>query len=280
MKKIISALLSVVLVCSMAVCFSACGSSNGSSSSATKDSASSTNSKKITSSDDLKGANIGVQLGTTGDIYASDYEKEGATIQRFNKGADAVLALSQGKIDCVIIDSEPAKSFVKATSGIKILDEPFAEEDYAICLAKDKTDLTKDFNKALGELKKDGTLDSIIANYIGDSTKGKSPYETPDGTDASKGELHMATNAFFEPYEFYSNKKVVGIDPMIAQAICDKLGYKLVVDDMDFDAIITAVQSGKSDFGMAGMTVTDERKQAVNFTDSYTTATQVIIVKE
>ena len=89
----------------------------------------------------------------------------------------------------------------------------------------------------------------------------------------------MATNAAFEPYEFIENSKVVGIDPMIAQAICDKLGYKLVIDNMEFDAIIGAVQSGKADFGMAGMSVTDERKKNVNFTDTYATSTQVIIVK-
>ena len=96
----------------------------------------------------------------------------------------------------------------------------------------------------------------------------------------SKTELHMATNAFFEPYEYYEGKKVVGIDAEIADAICEKLGYKLVIDDMEFDSIITAVSSGKADFGMAGMTVTEERKKAVDFTDPYTTATQVIIVPE
>ena len=99
--------------------------------------------------------------------------------------------------------------------------------------------------------------------------------------ESEKKELHMATNAFFEPYEFYdSDKKIVGIDAEIAEAICDKLGCKLVIDDMDFDSIITAVQSGKADFGMAGMTVTEERKKAIDFTDTYTNAIQVIIVKE
>lgn len=97
--------------------------------------------KTIATVDDLEGAKIGVQLGTTGDIYASDYEEKGSTVERFNKGADAVLALTQGKIDCVIIDSEPAKAFVAANKGLKILDEPFAEEEYAICVAKDNTDL-------------------------------------------------------------------------------------------------------------------------------------------
>ena len=88
-------------------------------------------------------------------------------------------------------------------------------------------------------------------------------------------ELHMATNAAFEPYEYKEGGEVVGIDADIANAICEKLGCKLVIDDMDFDAIITAVTSGKADFGMAGMTITDERKQSVDFTDPYTNAVQV-----
>ena len=98
------------------------------------------------------------------------------------------------------------------------------------------------------------------------------------GCGSSNGELHMATNAAFEPYEYKEGGEVVGIDADIANAICEKLGYKLVIDDMDFDAIITAVTSGKADFGMAGMTITDERKQSVDFTDPYTNAVQVIIV--
>lgn len=275
-KKIISGLLALSMLCTAAVSLTACNSNTGSSSAP---STSSAVEAKVKGIDDLAGAKIGVQLGTTGDLYASDYEAEGSTIERYNKGADAVLALTQDKVDCVIIDSEPAKAFVAANKGLKILDEPFAEEEYAICVAKDKEELKDNINKALKELKEDGTVDKIINNFIGDDTKGKSPYETPAGTDTSKGELHMATNATFEPYEYQEGGKVVGIDAMLAQAICDKLGYKLVIDDMDFDAIITAVQSGKADFGMAGMTVNEERKQSINFTDTYTKAKQVIIVK-
>lgn len=275
-KKIISGLLALSMLCTAAVSLTACNSNTGSSSAP---SSSSAEEARVKSIDDLAGAKIGVQLGTTGDLYASDYEEKGSTIERYNKGADAVLALSQDKIDCVIIDSEPAKAFVAANKGLKILDEPFAEEEYAICVAKNNTELRDNINKALEELRKDGTVDKIIKNYIGDDTKGKTPYETPEGTDTSKGELHMATNATFEPYEYQEGGKVVGIDAMLAQAICDKLGYKLVIDDMDFDAIITAVQSGKADFGMAGMTVNEEREQSINFTDTYTKAKQVIIVK-
>lgn len=92
--------------------------------------------------------------------------------------------------------------------------------------------------------------------------------------------LTMATNASFPPYEFVEGDQVVGIDAEIAAAICEKLGYELVIEDMEFDSIIAAVQSGKADFGMAGMTVTEERLQSINFSDSYATGVQVVIVKE
>ena len=234
----------------------------------------------VNSLEDLPGKTIGVQLGTTGDIYASDYEAEGSTIERYNKGADAVQALKQGKIDCVIIDAQPAQAFVEKNDDLTILEEDFAIEDYAICISKDKTDLKEAMNGALNELKEDGTLDQIVANYIGDDTKGTCPCESPADVDYSNGKLVMATNAAFEPYEFYEGEEVVGIDADIAKAICDKLGYELQIDDMEFDAIISAVQSGKADFGAAGMTVTEDRLTSIDFTDSYATSTQVVIVRK
>lgn len=241
-----------------------------------------TNSSGITSIDDLEGKKIGVQLGTTGDIYASDYEGDeaGTTIERYNKGNDAVMALKQGKIDCVIIDSQPAQKFVEKNDDLEILEEDFALEEYAICISKDKPELTEAINGALAELKEDGTLDQITANYIGDDTKGTCPYESPEDVDRSNGTLTMATNAAFEPYEYYDGEDIVGIDAEMAQAVCDKLGYELKIEDMEFDAIINAVQSGKADMGVAGMTVTEDRLKSIDFTDSYTTATQVIIVRK
>lgn len=95
-----------------------------------------------------------------------------------------------------------------------------------------------------------------------------------------KKTLVMATNAAFPPYEYKEGDAIVGIDAEIAQAIADKLGMELEIKDVDFGAIIGGVQSGKYDFGMAGMTVTDERKESVDFTDTYATAVQVVIVKE
>ena len=90
--------------------------------------------------------------------------------------------------------------------------------------------------------------------------------------------LTMGTNAAFKPYEFYDDTEIVGIDAEIAAAICEKLGYQLEIIDMDFATLIPAVASGKIDFAMAGMTVTEERLQSVNFSVSYATGVQSIIV--
>lgn len=97
---------------------------------------------------------------------------------------------------------------------------------------------------------------------------------------ATDGKLTMATNAYFEPWEYYDGENIVGIDPEVAQAIADKLGLELEIMDMDFDSIITAVSAGKADIGMAGMTVTDERKQNVDFSQTYASAIQAIIVPD
>lgn len=233
----------------------------------------------IETKDDLAGKKIGVQLGTTGDLEASEYEKDGAVVERYSKGAEAIQALKAGQIDCVIIDSQPAQKFVENNDDLKMLDEPFVEEEYAICLKKGNDELLKEINGALKELKEDGTIDSIMDNYIGDNI-GETPYESPEDADHSKGKLIMATNAEFEPYEYHEGDEVVGIDADIALAICDKLGYELQIDDMEFDAIIAAVNSGKADFGLAGMTITEDRQASVDFTDTYANASQVIIVKK
>ena len=113
---------------------------------------------------------FGVQLSTTGDIYISgeinDDKSLNGTVEQYTTGAEAVAALVAGKIDCVVIDNEPAKSFVAANDGLKVLDTEYTIEDYAICLAKENTELLGEVNAALAELKADGTIDRIINKYI------------------------------------------------------------------------------------------------------------------
>ncbi len=104
--------------------------------------------------------------------------------------------------------------------------------------------------------------------------------EAGEVTTVTEGILTMGTNAAFPPYEYYEGDTVVGIDAEIAQAIAEKLGLSLEIVDMDFNSIITAVQSGKVDVGIAGMTVEPDRLENVDFTDSYATGVQVVIVTE
>lgn len=231
----------------------------------------------VFSMDDLPGKVIGVQQGTTGAIYASDYEEQGSTVENYTKTTDAIQALKQGKVDCVILDSAPAEVYVAQNADLTILQDPFAVEDYAICVSKDNATLTTAINSALAELKQSGVIDQIIANYIGDAA-GQSPYASSN-TDFSGGTLHMATEATFPPYEYYDGDKVVGIDVEIAQAVADILKMELVVEDMAFDSIIPAVVSGKADIGAAGMTVNEDRLTQIDFTDVYATGTQVIVVR-
>ena len=123
----------------------------------------------ITCADDLfaEGASykVGVQLGTTGDIYATgDFGAENVTT--YSNGNEAVLALLGGSVDCVIIDNEPAKALVAANAGLKILETAYANEDYAICVKKGNSELLAKIDAAIKELTADGTIDAIIANYI------------------------------------------------------------------------------------------------------------------
>ena len=223
---------------------------------------------------------IGVQTTTTGDIYASgDFGEDAVT--RYDNGAAAVEALKAGKVDVVIIDNEPAKSYVAANEGLKILETAYAEEEYAICFQKGDADLKNAVDGALKTLIDDGSVKKIVDKYINDSGSTSDLVGVPVAfEDTDKPNLVMATNAEFPPYEYIDGDKYYGIDVEVAKIIADKLGYDLKIENVAFDSIIPGVQSGKYDMGMAGLTVTDERLKSVDFSTSYSTGVQVVIVKE
>ena len=214
---------------------------------------------KICSLDDLEGKTIGVQMKTTGDIYASDIKN--AKTKQFNKGIDAVKALRKGVVDAVMIDDAPAKVFAAQYSDVKILEEPYAKEEYGITVNKEETGLRDKINEAL-------------------EGEQKTAYQWQKKKH-SGGKLVMVTNAEFPPYESKDNKgNVVGIDVDIMKAICDMLDMDLEINDTAFDSILANVERKMADVGVAGMTITEERRKQVDFTDPYTTAKQVVIVRK
>ncbi len=165
---------------------------------------------------------------------------------------------------------------VNTDAKLMILDTEYIMEDYAIAVAKEDTALLAEINAALKSLKENGTVKKIQDKYISGIEHDLVFQQNVE----VKETITMGTNAEFPPYEFKDGDAIVGIDAEIAAAIADILGKKLVIEDMLFDATIPALVAGKIDFIMAGLTVTEERKQSVNFTDSYATGVQVIIVKE
>ena len=260
MKKIFAGMTALVL---SVVMFASCGGSAPE--------------NTVHSIDDLNGKTIGVQLGTTGDTLAGDVE--GATVERYNKYADAVQALKQGKVDAVIIDSDTAGVFVGKNDDVELLSEGFADEEYAVAINKDNTALQQEINGALKELNDDGTLKSIKDYYDGENA-GENKFTPDANADKSKGKLVMATNAEFPPYEYMEGENIVGFDVDMMTAVCEKLGYELEIENMQFDSVIPAIQSGKADVGVAGMSVTPDREKNVLFSDPYTTTHLVVMVRK
>lgn len=234
--------------------------------------------RKIESADDLSGCNIGVQLGTTGDTQVSATERQKKNnVERYTKAADAIQALVQGKIDCVVVDEQPAMAFCRQNNSLSILPTPLCTEQLAMCLAKTDTAMARKVGKAISDLKRDGTASRIINAHI---REGKTHAYTPRHANDNAPTLTVATNATFKPYEYYDNGKIVGLDIDMAMAIADRLGMRIKIEDMEFDAIIAAVQSGKARLGAACMTVTDERRKSILFTDTYAPSRQVVVVRD
>lgn len=232
----------------------------------------------VASLEDLEGKTIGVQLKTTGDVYASEIKD--ATVRRFNKGKDAVVALKDGVVDAVMLDDAPARVFVGEVEGVRLLEEPYAEEEYGIAVSKENPELLGKINDALEQLKEEGTLDGITNAWLKGGEE-VSAYEGQNQETYTNGTLIMSTNAEFPPYESRTAEdEIIGIDVDIMKAVCDKLDMKLQVEHTAFDSIIAAVERGMADVGVAAMTITDERLQQVDFSNPYMKATQVIIVRD
>lgn len=164
-----------------------------------------------------------------------------------------------------------------SADGAKVIKINLTEEQYAFGVDKDQPELLNDVNSFIKKIKDDGTFDTICNKYFGDGT----PEAVVSATlDESKDQLVVATNAAFAPFEYTEDggKTFYGVDMEIANLLAKELGKELVIMDMDFDAVCLNVQQKKCDIAMAGLTVTDKRKELVNFSDSYYDASQQLVV--
>lgn len=158
---------------------------------------------------------------------------------------------------------------------------PTVNDEETTTAANEETTTAADVNDTVAdETKGNESADTTAADETTGEVADDTTAAAEGDTDGDKPVLKMATNAYFKPYEYYDGTEIVGIDAEIAAAIAEKLGMTLVIEDMEFDSILTAVQNGSVDFGMAGMTVTPEREESVDFSLSYANGVQAIIVKE
>ena len=261
MKKLLTVVLCVVLAVSV---LAGCGGTDG---------------KTIASVEDLSGAKIAVQEGTTGDVYVTD-EVDGAQVSRFKRAVDAAIDLKNGKVDAVVIDDQVAKDLVAEIDGLTILPDVLTEEQYAIAMPKGGADMVETVNKVIAEATESGLIDTIRKAYI-DKDEAALAELAAKEEPAGEMKLIMGTNAEFAPFEYLDdNGEIVGYDIEIAKEIARAMDCELVIENMAFDSLIAALNSGKVDLVIAGMTANDERRQQVDFSDNYYNAAQVIIVKE
>lgn len=263
MKKTLSVVLAIVMLASMML-LTACGDTAGK-------------------------YKVGVQSGTTGWSFMSgdaDWGFAGFSnieVLPFDNAGLAVTDMLNNNVDFVVVDDAPAASLVAANKGTKLIDIALTTEAYGIAVGKNDDAMLNAINTILAEKKAD--IDAIFAKYKDINDDNVATYEgetiTSAAYDASKEQFVVATNAAFAPYEFKVGEAYAGIDMEISKLIADALGQELVIINMDFDAIVSSVGSNGVDAGIAAMTINENRKKVVNFSDPYeTSAYQVIVCKE
>lgn len=168
------------------------------------------------------------------------------------------------------------------STKVKIIDIKLTDENYAYVVKKGNTELVTDFNAFLAEIKDNGKFDEIVAKYFEDKgTKNGIEFVTTLETTNDDETFVVATNCPFEPFEYISTDgKIYGIDIEIAQLYAESKNLKLVVKNIDFDAIFTNVDLGYADMGMAGITISEERLNLYDFTNTYYAASQKLVVLE
>jgi len=253
MKKIVSLLLAVALLCGCVAMLGSCGGN-----------------------DEVIVSKIGAQKGTTSKMYADILK--GTEVVSYDTFALAAKDMNNGNVDYVIVDKTTGEALCREIDGLKINPIALSSENYGIAIDKAQADLKTKIDAILADKAdeiqaiKDKYMNNEEAAFVGVTSAAK---------DASKAkdQLVVATNAEFAPWEYKEGNQYFGIDMEIAALFAKELGMELVIEDMDFDNVVGSVGKQNIDIGMSGITITAERAEVVNFSDSYYTESIVIVHK-
>ncbi len=254
MKKILTVLMSALLLVSACFGLTACNNDNGG--------------KKI---------KIGVQVGTTSLMYAQ-YLK-GTEVKSYDTFALAANDMKNGNVDYVFVDKTTAKALCSEITGIKYINIALSSENYGIGIDPAQADLKTKIDAILEskateiEAIKTKYMNNEEASYVGIESATKNP-------DNLAGQLVVASNAEFAPWEYKEGNKFYGIDMEIAKILATELGMELVIDDMGFDSVVGSVGKQGVDIAMSGITITADRLSKINFSNPYYTESIVVLCKE
>ena len=252
---------------------------------------------KITSYDQLKGKTVGVKNGTAAQRFLQkNKDKYGYTIKTFDTSDLMNNSLSTGAVDAIMDDQPVIEYAIKQGQDLSINMEGEAVGSFAFGVKKDGSheNLIKQFNTALAQMKKDGTLDQIIEKWTGSSQSSSSTTTTAStsavpetSTEAGqkatpkKKKYKISSDSSFAPFVFQNDQsKYTGIDMELIKAIAKDQGFTLEISNPGFDAAVSDVQNGNADGMIAGMTVTDARKATFDFSDPYYTTNSILAVQE
>ena len=248
MKKIIAIALALVLCLSM---FAACGKKDA-------------------------GATIAAQKGTTSLMYAQALNN--IDLKSYDTFALAAKDMINGNADYLFVDKTTAKALAKEIAGLKIIEIALSSENYGIGIDKNQPELKTKIDNILVE--KEAEINAIKEKYMnGEESKYVGITSATKDSGKAAQQLVVATNAEFAPWEYKEGNKFYGIDMEIAQLIANELGLELVIEDMEFDAVVGAVGKQNVDIAMSGITITTERMGVINFSTPYYTESIVCVVK-
>ena len=250
MKKIIALVMCAVLMLTCAFSLASCGGAN-----------------------DTK---VAIQSGTTAEAYAKVLK--GVEVVSFETFAYAANGMKNGNAEYVFVDKTTAKALCNEIEGLKIIDIALSSEHYGIGIDPKQAELKTQINNILVE--KAEQIEAIKAKYMNGDVDSYVGVQSADKDTANAaGQLVVATNAEFAPWEYKEGKLYYGIDMEIAKLIADELELELVIDDMAFNMVVGAVGNHGVDIAMSGITITAERAEVVNFSTPYYTESIVVVCK-
>ena len=248
MKKIISLVLVLALACTMVFALASCG--------------------------EAATCKIAVQKGTTSKMFA-DYIK-GVEVASYDTFALAASDMKNGNADYVIVDKTTANAIISELGGLKVIEIPLSSENYGIAIDKSQATLKDQINGILES--KSAEIQAIMDKYsAGDEAAYVGIESAAKDSSKAASQLVVATNAEFAPWEYKEGNLYYGIDMEIAKLIADELDMELVIENMDFDVVVSSVGINNIDIAMSGITITTERMEVVNFSNPYFTESIVVV---